>query len=53
MTEVEIRLTLTEYEASILTGALLEFDDSWDADGDTAVALRRDIMVQLPTEWTC
>lgn len=45
-------LRLSEYEASILTGALLSFDpEGYPGDGATAYELARRANDQLPTEW--
>lgn len=54
-TEANLELNLTEYEASVLTGALAEYAIKWLARGDpsgaTATNLREQIQRHLPFEW--
>lgn len=51
----DIKLNLSEYESSILTGALEEFtyavSEDYEADADTATYLRGLILDQTPEEW--
>lgn len=58
-TEATVSLDLTEYEASIVIGALDEFRARWIGDegsdsgeSDTAEYLRERVLGQLPTAWT-
>ncbi len=48
--DTDITLNLTEYEASVLTGALLEFAERWPDDAHTATYLRGLVKSQLPWE---
>jgi hypothetical protein len=51
-TEATITLDLSEYEASVVTGALIEFAAKWGTpDGDAAAYLRDRVRDQLPAEW--
>jgi hypothetical protein len=50
-TEATVKLSLSEYEASVITGALVEFSRHPD-EADTANYLRAHLQAQLPTEWT-
>lgn len=42
---------LTEFEASVLTGALEEFAMRWVEEAPTARALAQQVREQLPAEW--
>jgi len=50
-TEATITLSLSEYEASIITGALAEFGEHWPEERHTATYLRERILPQLPGVW--
>lgn len=51
--ETVVTLNLTEYESSIITGALLEMAERWgEGEAYTANYLRKLIRDQLPAEWT-
>lgn len=55
--EATITLSVSEYEGSILTGALDEFrarwcgDDGDSADSATAERLRERVLKQMPDDW--
>lgn len=50
-TETTITLGLSEYEASIITGALAEMGERWPEEKHTATYLRERIIAMLPAEW--
>lgn len=51
-TEAHVSLDLSEYEASIITGALAEFGERWGAgEQHTATYLRERVEKQLPEGW--
>lgn len=54
-TETTITLNLSEYEASVVTGALDAYRATWfgkDHSGETAEYLRENVLSQLPRAWT-
>lgn len=51
MEEVTITLNLSEYEASVLNGALIEFAEKWGPDEGGASAICGQLYAQLPAEW--
>lgn len=50
-TEAEVTLALSEYEASVLTGALAEFAETYEEESHTASMLAGLLRQQLPAEW--
>lgn len=49
--EAAITLSLSEYEASVITGALVEFSDRWPDAAAAAGYLRERVARQCPSGW--
>lgn len=49
--ETVIELSVTEYETSVLRGALQEFAVNWSDETQTATELDMQVANQLPPEW--
>lgn len=50
-TEATITLSLSEYQASALIGALLEFGERWEEERENARAVAGYVRGQCPAEW--
>jgi hypothetical protein len=49
--EADVEFCLSEYEASVLNGALVEFGERWPEEANGAKAVLAQLIPQLPPEW--